>query len=139
MSNLNNNANTPGRNINPDRNPVPLVDSPSTIARRTPNDRSQREEQGTVFRDHRNHQRRRGFVNSRRRLFEPDQANNSPWPPSFAPPPPPNEEHDREGTHSRLEDMIRELSRRVESVERKNDILYNRINALTKTINDRTH
>ena len=68
MSNLYNNANTPGRrNINP--NPVPLVESPSTVARRHPNDRSQREEQGTVFRDHIDHRRLRGFVNSRRRLF----------------------------------------------------------------------
>ena len=138
MSNLYNNANTPGRrNINP--NTVPLVDSPSTVARRSPNDRSQREEEGTVFEAHRDHQRRRGFVRSRRRLFEPDQTNNSPRPPSFAPPPPPNEDHDREGTHSRLEDMIKELTRRVDRVERMNVVLLNRINVLTNTMGGRTH
>ena len=143
MSNLYNNANTPGRrNINPDRNPVPLVDSPSTVARRHPNDRSQREEEGTVFSDHRDHQRLRGLVRTRRQLFEPDQTNTiprPPRPPSFAPPPPPNEQHDRVGTHSRLENMIRELTRRVDSVERMNAVLINKINLLTNIIHGRTH
>ena len=116
-----NQANTPSRRDIIGDQTTPSTNSPSELINSPSEQTAQRER----IHDHMRYQLRRNRYlngNLNRNLFPPA--------PQSEPPPPPNEEHDSEGTHSRLENLINNLTRRVEILESQNARLRNNINLL---------